>query len=129
MVYLPPPRWQRLASCREPPTFAHDGPAADPSLSMTLPDLPLVHAVISVQAPGAPPMSRPLEPPIFFPPAPTPSGTPSAPASRPGCFAYPDMLEVGQMEGSGQASEAQSADESACGSARRSRQMTEARTF
>ena len=63
--------------------------------------------------PGASPIARPREPPIYFPPAPTPSAaTSSSPRSRPGCFAYPDMLEVGQMEGSGQTSVQQSYDES-----------------
>jgi len=62
--------------------------------------------------PGASPVSRPAEPPIYFPPTP-PTKNRTSPASRPGCWAYPDMLEVGQMDGSGQTSPQQSADESA----------------
>ena len=46
------------------------------------------------------------------PPAPPGQGAAGAPASRPGCFAYPDMLEVGRMEGSGQSSAAMSEAES-----------------
>ena len=53
---------------------------------------------------GASPVSRPMEPPIYFPPAPPKPWNKTSPVSRPGCWAYPDMLEVGQMEGSGQAS-------------------------
>jgi len=62
--------------------------------------------------PGASPEDRPLEPPIWFPPPPPSKWEPSQPLSRPGCWAYPDMLEVGRMEGSGQSSKQMSADES-----------------
>lgn len=62
---------------------------------------------------GAAPEGRPLEPPIWFPPPPPGKWKPEQPASRPGCWAYPDMLEVGRMEGTGQTSAAMSADESA----------------
>ena len=62
---------------------------------------------------GVSPVDRPAEPPICFPPPPPPLVPPPMPESRPGCWAYPDMLEVGRMEGSGQTSAAMSADESA----------------
>ena len=51
---------------------------------------------------------RPPPPP---PPPPPRHGTVGA-TSRPGCFAYPDMLEVGRMEGTGQSSVAMSEAES-----------------
>ena len=63
--------------------------------------------------PGAPPVGRPLEPPIFFPPAGPPHTEAGMPLSRPGCWAYPDMLEVGRMEGGGETSAEESAHESA----------------
>ena len=44
---------------------------------------------------GAAPVGRDLEPPIYFPPSPPPGKhAPAEPASRPGCWAYPDMMEV-----------------------------------
>jgi len=67
---------------------------------------------LTKQGAGAAPGSRPAEPPIYFPPPPPGSWTPTMPISRPGCWAYPDMLEVGRMEGTGQTSAAMSADES-----------------
>lgn len=52
--------------------------------------------LVNSAGPGAPPVGRPLEPPTYFPPASPPGPDDGLPVSRPGCWAYPDMLEVGR---------------------------------